>query len=107
MQSNYLLSPFTVRGEDLCCQFVCRLPNLNIFVVDEVKKMGEAQGVSVETQIKDGEVYDVITSLAREYNSGIIIMGSHGRTGIRRLLMGSVAERVIGYAPCPVLVIKR
>lgn len=76
-------------------------------VVNEVKKMGEAQGVSVETQIKEGEIYDVITILAKEYNSSIIIMGSHGRTGIRRLLMGSVVERVIGYAPCPVLVIKK
>ena len=34
-------------------------------------------------------------------------MGSHGRTGLKRLLMGSVTERVIGQAPCPVLVVKR
>jgi nucleotide-binding universal stress UspA family protein len=33
-------------------------------------------------------------------------MGSHGRTGVKRLLMGSVTEKVIGYAPCPVLVVK-
>jgi len=37
----------------------------------------------------------------------LIIMGSHGRTGLKRLLMGSVTERVIGQAPCPVLVIKK
>ena len=39
-------------------------------------------------------------------NADMIILGSHGRTGLRRLLMGSVAEKVIGYAPCPVLVVK-
>jgi nucleotide-binding universal stress UspA family protein len=37
----------------------------------------------------------------------LIIMGSHGRTGLKRLLMGSVTERVIGQAPCPVLVVKK
>jgi nucleotide-binding universal stress UspA family protein len=37
----------------------------------------------------------------------LIIMGSHGRTGLKKLLMGSVTERVIGQAPCPVLVVKR
>lgn len=39
-------------------------------------------------------------------NADIIIVGAHGRTGLRWLLMGSVAEKVIGYAPCPVLVVK-
>jgi nucleotide-binding universal stress UspA family protein len=34
-------------------------------------------------------------------------MGSHGRTGLKRLLMGSVTERVIGQSPCPVLVVKK
>jgi nucleotide-binding universal stress UspA family protein len=37
----------------------------------------------------------------------LIILGSHGRTGLRKLLMGSVAERVIGQAHCPVLVVKK
>lgn len=39
-------------------------------------------------------------------NAGMIIVGSHGGTGLRRPLMGSVAEKVIGYATCPVLVVK-
>jgi nucleotide-binding universal stress UspA family protein len=37
----------------------------------------------------------------------LIIMGSHGRTGLKKLLMGSVTERVIGGSPCPILVVKR
>jgi len=37
----------------------------------------------------------------------LIIMGSHGRTGLKKLLMGSVTERVIGQSPCPILVVKK
>ena len=48
----------------------------------------------------------VITDLAKKFASDLIVMGSHGRTGIKRLLMGSVTEKVLGYAPCPVLVIR-
>lgn len=76
-------------------------------IVNEVKKKGEEQGVNIEPLVSEGEIFTVITTLAKEHNAGLIIMGSHGRTGIRRLLMGSVAEKVIGYTPCPVLVVKR
>jgi len=74
--------------------------------VDEVKEKAEALGVKTEGFVREGESYKVITDLSKEYNSNVIVMGSHGRTGIRRLLMGSVTEKVIGYAPCPVLVVK-
>lgn len=43
---------------------------------------------------------------AKENSADIIIMGSYGRTGLKRLLMGSVCERVIGYAECAVLIVK-
>ncbi len=50
---------------------------------------------------------DAIVQAALTHGADLLILGSHGRTGIRRLLMGSVTERVIGHAPCPVLVVKR
>jgi len=53
-----------------------------------------------------GPAYRVIVELAQEWEAGLIIMGSHGRTGLKRLLMGSVTERVVGQAPGPVLVVK-
>ncbi|MBI5409758.1 MAG: universal stress protein [Nitrospirae bacterium] len=74
--------------------------------VEGVKRNAEAEGVKAEALVKEGETYKIITDTARQYNSNVIVMGSHGRTGIKRLLMGSVAEKVIGYAPCPVLVVK-
>jgi nucleotide-binding universal stress UspA family protein len=53
----------------------------------------------------DGEPHEIITSVASEKNAGVIILGSHGRKGLHRLLMGSVTERTIGYAACCVLVV--
>jgi len=74
--------------------------------VADVKKQAEAEGVKAETFVGEAEADEAITNLAKEQNADMIIIGSHGRTGLRRLLMGSVAEKVIGYAPCPVLVVK-
>jgi hypothetical protein len=43
---------------------------------------------------------------AKEIRASMIIMGSHGRTGFRRLMLGSIAERTLRYAECPVLIVK-
>jgi nucleotide-binding universal stress UspA family protein len=75
------------------------------FVAD-VKKQAEAAGVKAETFVGEAEAYEAIIKLAKDEKADMIVIGSHGRTGLRRLLMGSVAEKVIGYAPCPVLVVK-
>ena len=74
--------------------------------VAAVKKQAEAAGVNAETFVGEAEAHEAVTKLAKEQNADMIVIGSHGRTGLRRLLMGSVAEKVIGYAPCPVLVVK-
>jgi nucleotide-binding universal stress UspA family protein len=73
-------------------------------VLDKVKKWAGDLGVQAEVFIKDGEPHQAIVELAAERASDLIVMGSHGRKGLTRLLMGSVTERVIGYANCPVLV---
>lgn len=74
--------------------------------VDIVKKKAESSGISTRTFVQEGESYRAIIKLATEGNADMIVMGSHGRTGLKRLLMGSVTEKVIGHAPCPVLVVK-
>jgi nucleotide-binding universal stress UspA family protein len=50
---------------------------------------------------------EVIARQARKMRVAMIIMGSHGRTGLQRLLLGSVAERTLRYAECPVLIVKK
>lgn len=62
-------------------------------------------GVRLNTFVREGEPHEQITKLASELNASLIIMGTHGRKGLSRLLMGSVTERTIGYANCPVMVI--
>jgi nucleotide-binding universal stress UspA family protein len=61
--------------------------------------------VSAEYQLLGGDVAAEILRTAREKDCDLIVMGTHGRTGLRRLLMGSVAERVMRQAPCPVVTV--
>jgi nucleotide-binding universal stress UspA family protein len=75
-------------------------------LVGEVAQKAADQGVPCETRVAVGSTYRIIVELAGEWEAGLIVMGSHGRTGLKRLLMGSVTERVVGQAPCPVLVVK-
>ena len=51
-------------------------------------------------------VGDIILDAARSVGADLIVMGSHGRTGVRRLLLGSVAEHVLRHADCPVVTIR-
>lgn len=62
------------------------------------------RGVKIEVTI--GDPGHEIADYAQQYHADLVVMPSHGRTGIRRLLIGSVAERVVRLAHCPVLVLK-
>jgi nucleotide-binding universal stress UspA family protein len=75
-------------------------------MVEDIKKKASSKGVRAEGFVREGEAFKVIIDIAKDQKTDSIIIGSHGRTGIKRLLMGSVTERVIGHAPCPVLVVK-
>jgi nucleotide-binding universal stress UspA family protein len=63
-------------------------------------------GISIEHLLVEGDPAAVILQVAKEHDCDLILMGSHGRTGLGRLLMGSVAERVVRKASCPVLTVK-
>jgi len=72
-----------------------------------IKKQASSRGITFKEFVRDSaEPYNVIDELAQKEQAGLIVMGSHGRTGLTRILMGSTAERVIAHAPCPVLVVK-
>lgn len=74
--------------------------------VDSVKQRAEKEGISCETIVHQGEEpYRFIVDEAKKTKVDMIVMGSHGRTGLKRLMMGSVTARVIGHAPCKVLVV--
>ena len=63
----------------------------------------EHKDLDIETRLTNGDVASAIIDLAIEIKADLIVMGTHGRTGVARLLMGSVAESVMRNARCPVL----
>jgi nucleotide-binding universal stress UspA family protein len=65
-----------------------------------------AGGPVAETHLRMGEVDLEIVALAKEIGAGLIVMGCRGHRGIRRALEGSISDRVIRHAPCPVLVVR-
>ena len=62
--------------------------------------------LQVEGQVAEGRPDDAIIKTAESLGADLIVVGSKGRTGLAKILLGSVAERVIGHAACPVLVVK-
>jgi nucleotide-binding universal stress UspA family protein len=62
--------------------------------------------VPVQVQVAVGKPAEEILRVAREGKVGLIVMGTHGRTGVRHLLLGSVAEAVTRHAPCPVFTVR-
>ena len=71
-----------------------------------IVKSAEREGLKASSILVEGQPHDQIVRHAESLGADIIIMGSKGRRGTNRILIGSVAERVIEYAPCPVLVIR-
>jgi len=67
---------------------------------------GQFQG-SWEVEVVAGHPADAIVRAAQERGADLIVMGTHGRTGLQHVLLGSVAEKVVRLAPCPVLTVRR
>ncbi len=74
--------------------------------VKYVQGLAEKAGVPVNSLLAQGRPFERIVHIAKDSNVDLIVMGSYGRRGADRILMGSVAQRVIEYASCPVLVLK-
>jgi len=72
----------------------------------QLRQRADAAGVSAETLAAEGLATDVIVEVARSQGVDLIVMGTHGRTGFRHFMLGSVAERVVRSAPCPVLTVR-
>jgi nucleotide-binding universal stress UspA family protein len=75
-------------------------------LLEEFRNKAESSGIKTEVIVREGSAFRKILEIAHEKKASVIFMGSHGRRGIAKLLMGSVTEKVIGHATCPVIVIK-
>jgi nucleotide-binding universal stress UspA family protein len=70
---------------------------------EDLRRVQDA-GLHASTVIAHGIPFQGIVETARQQHVDLIVMGTHGRTGLRHVLVGSVAEKVVRLAPCPVLV---
>jgi nucleotide-binding universal stress UspA family protein len=66
----------------------------------------QAPGADVTCRLEEGDPVTEILAVAKEARCDLIVLGTHGWTGLARLLMGSVAEQVLRKAPCPVVTVK-
>ena len=74
--------------------------------IKRVEAFMSKEGITVEGQVLSGRPAEAILEVAKAKGVDLIVVGSHGRTGLDKMLMGSVSERVIGYADCAILVVK-
>jgi nucleotide-binding universal stress UspA family protein len=74
--------------------------------VDTVRQVAEKEDIKVEGLTPKGIPFEVIVKTAAQKKAGLVVVGSHGRTGTEKLLMGSVTERVIGHSASAVLVVR-
>lgn len=102
-QCTLPLTVVTVLGEDASEEQLAEAEAS----LQRVHRTASSAGIKVEAIQETGRRPEAaILQAAKQQNADMIIVGSHGRTGLSRLLMGSVSERVIGSAQCPVLVVK-
>jgi len=76
-------------------------------ILREVTDAASKVGVPVESKVLTGFPPEEIVRVAQQLPADIIIMGTHGRAGMSHLLLGSVAEKVVRRAPCPVLTVRK
>jgi len=74
--------------------------------LSELLAAAEKQGVSGEVHLLEGEARDVLPRAAVDLEADLIVLGSHGHSGLRHLLLGSVVEHVMRHSPCQALIIR-
>ena len=76
-------------------------------IVAAARTQLQSAGIAAEGRVLQGDPREVLVDVARAEGAGLVVVGSHGRTGFARLVLGSVAAHVVGHAPCSVMVVKR
>ncbi len=83
------------------------LTNTMQLVADEVEKLKTKLEREVEGTVKEGDIASAIVQEAKSWQADLIVLGSHGRKGLSRLFLGSVANKVAQEAPCSVEIVKQ
>ena len=87
-------------------EVVARMSTESERAISEVAARYVGRGAEIETHVSDGAPYAEILRKAEKIGADLIVMGTHGRSGIAHLLLGSVAEKVVRSSPIPVLTVR-
>ncbi len=101
-----LLSPIFFEVGGTAQEYFERLQDRFEAAVDDFTSGVDMTDVEFEAQLGNGTPFVEIIKFARENGVDLIVMGTHGRTGIAHALLGSVTEKVVRKAPCPVMVVR-
>ena len=74
---------------------------------EEVERIGEMGGTVTRSHLREGRTFEEVIKLGDELEADLLVVGSHGYRGVRRMLMGSQSEDIVHHAHCPVLVVRR
>ena len=75
-------------------------------VLAKLRALDEGSGVKTQHIVRLGRAWQEVVEIAREMKSDMIILATHGYTGLKHALLGSVAEKIVRHAPCPVLSVR-
>jgi universal stress protein A len=105
---DYVVTPYARRRQN-CAEVQSQVDSAEQAARETLQDFADElskKGINVQPYLRVGYPFDEIVLMANHFNVDLIIIGSHGRGAISRLLLGSTAERVVEHAPCPVLVVK-
>lgn len=95
--------PPAATNEDL----IKELTKIHEDIVSRAESKLREKGLATEGRVLQGDPRSVIVQAAKEEGADLVVVGSHGRTGLAKMLLGSVAGHVVTHAPCSVLVVKK
>jgi nucleotide-binding universal stress UspA family protein len=106
----HLIVVYAMSNPSLAYGEMLSLPETDRYRQDALEALYQIRpadrAISIEHHLVEGDPATTIVREARQFAVDLIVMGMHGRTGLSRLLMGSVAEQVVRRAHCPVLTVK-
>ncbi|HSH95601.1 MAG TPA: universal stress protein [Roseimicrobium sp.] len=105
----YVVQVYYAGGEFASIDMESVQSSLREVAVRELAKITSSPaftGLTLQTLIRTGPAASEIVTTAREQNTDLIIISTHGHSGLKHILLGSVAENVVRHAPCPVLTVR-
>jgi len=75
-------------------------------MIERLRALDAGSGVKTQHMVRLGRAWQEVIEIAREQKTDLIILATHGYTGLKHVLLGSVAEKIVRHAPCPVLSVR-